>query len=270
LAPYLLCFGEMGYAVICSRVHTLLNPAQCRILAEVLGESPETALVVHALMCGACRAYILGTLDRLQSAVIEIDGLPAEPHGFGSDAKLLWQLLKHVDGWDCVLVASEVAHELGSLIQTETGRSVRYYGDIGHVLATPVVFFSHPAVRPLNVRDLRLLESAPDELKGEGFQDQRALLSEGIVAGAVVDGRLVSRAHAYSQTGRYAEQSVHTLEGWRGRGFATAAASIVAQRVQREGRIPVWSAGEDNWASLRIAQKLGFRQTFRRCFVIRL
>jgi GNAT superfamily N-acetyltransferase len=202
--------------------------------------------------------------------VIEIDGLLAEPHGLGADAHLLWQLLKHIDGWECVLAAPKVARELGSLIQAETGRSVRYYGDIGYVLTTPVAFFSHPWVRQLDVRDSELLESAPDELKGEGWADQHTLLAKNIVAGAIVDGRLVSRAYACSETRRYAELSVHTLQGWRGHGLATAAASVVAQRVQSHGRVPVWSAGEDNWASLRIAQKLGFRQTFRRCFVIRL
>jgi hypothetical protein len=202
--------------------------------------------------------------------VIEIDGLLAEPHGLGADAHLLWQLLKHIEGWDCVLVAPKVARELGSLIQAETGRPVRYYDDIGHVLSAPVVFFSHPWVRRLDVRDSALLESAPDELRGEGWADQHTLLSENIVAGAIVDGRLVSRAHATSEIGCYAELSVHTLQGWRGHGLATAAASVVAQRVQSQVRIPVWSAGEDNWASLRIAQKLGFEQTFRRCFLIRL
>jgi hypothetical protein len=256
--------------VICSKIHTLLDASQCHILAEALGENPETALVVHALVRGACRAYLLGTPDCPHAAVIEIDGLLAEPHGLGADAHLLWQLLKQIDGWDCVLVASKVARELGSLIETETGRPVRTYGDVGSVLATPVVFFSHPWVRPLDVRDSELLESAPDELKGEGWADPQTLLSKNIVAGAIVDGRLVSRAFACSEIGRYAELSVHTLEGWRGRGLATAAASVVAHRVQNQGRIPVWSTGEDNWASLRIAQKLGFRQTFQRCFVIRL
>ncbi|MGI8859675.1 MAG: GNAT family N-acetyltransferase, partial [Rubrobacteraceae bacterium] len=53
-----------------------------------------------------------------------------------------------------------------------------------------------------------------------------------------------------------------TLEGWRGRGLATAAASLVVGRVQRSDRVPVWSAGEDNYASLQVARKLGFVERF--------
>jgi predicted GNAT family acetyltransferase len=61
---------------------------------------------------------------------------------------------------------------------------------------------------------------------------------------------------------------VYTEEAFRGRGFATAAASLVIQRVQEMGRIPVWSAGEHNIPSLAIAQKLGFVEVSRRRYVI--
>ena len=57
-------------------------------------------------------------------------------------------------------------------------------------------------------------------------------------------------------------------EGWRGRGFATAAACLVSQAVQAVGLTPVWSTGEDNYASQRIAEKLGFTQIVRRTYVI--
>ena len=47
-------------------------------------------------------------------------------------------------------------------------------------------------------------------------------------------------------------------------GLATASESIVARRIKDLGRIPVWSAGEDNEASLHIAAKLGFAEVSRR------
>ena len=56
-----------------------------------------------------------------------------------------------------------------------------------------------------------------------------------------------------------------TLEEWRGRGLATAAASLVAQAIQESGRAPMWSAG--NPASLRVAQKLGFVEVSRRVYI---
>lgn len=67
-------------------------------------------------------------------------------------------------------------------------------------------------------------------------------------------GEIVAIAHTSARTERHADIGVVTLREWRGCGFATAAASIVAKRVQEAGQIPVWSAGGDNIASLRIAQ----------------
>jgi RimJ/RimL family protein N-acetyltransferase len=38
--------------------------------------------------------------------------------------------------------------------------------------------------------------------------------------------------------------------------------------VQKARQIPVWSTGENNYASLRIAQKLGFTKVTERTYVI--
>ena len=85
----------------------------------------------------------------------------------------------------------------------------------------------------------------------------------------MVDGRIVGTAQTSAITARYADIGVSTDERWRERGFATAAASIVARRVQETGRTPVWSCGEDNMASLRVARKLGFEEVSRLTYVIR-
>ena len=66
----------------------------------------------------------------------------------------------------------------------------------------------------------------------------------------------------------HADIGVATLEGWCGRNFASAAAALVAQQVQATGRTPVWSTGEDNLASQRVAQKLGFAEVGRRTYAI--
>ena len=93
------------------------------------------------------------------------------------------------------------------------------------------------------------------------------MLAEGIVAGAVLSGGLVAIASTSAITDRHADIGVSTLEPWRGRGLATAAASAVACGLQETGRTPVWSAGEDNHASLRVAAKVGFRGTARRVYI---
>jgi predicted GNAT family acetyltransferase len=94
-------------------------------------------------------------------------------------------------------------------------------------------------------------------------------LEEGFVACAIVDDEIVAIAHTSARTDKYADIGVFTSEEWRRRGFVTAAASIVAKCIQDAGLTPTWSAGEDNFASLRVAQKLGFIEASRRTYVIK-
>ncbi|MDQ3655635.1 MAG: GNAT family N-acetyltransferase, partial [Chloroflexota bacterium] len=61
---------------------------------------------------------------------------------------------------------------------------------------------------------------------------------------------------------------VATLDRWRRQGLATAAAAQVAGAIQRDGRIPVWSCGGHNAASLAIAARLGFREVARRTYLV--
>ena len=145
---------------------------------------------------------------------------------------------------------------------------VRYYGDIYHVLRDPVARLHHEATRLLTPDDIELVEAAPAEVRGGGWSSTREMLEEGVVAGAVVKGNLVAIAYTSARSARHADVAVNTLERWRGRGFAAAAASLVARRVQEAGQIPVWSTGEANRASLRVAQKLGFVPIARRTYVI--
>ncbi len=122
--------------------------------------------------------------------------------------------------------------------------------------------FRPPEVRRLLTVDEPLMTKymgTPTWTGSEGF--------EPMAAGAVVDGRLVGLAHVSAITERHANIGVSTLEPWRGRGFATAAASIVARVVSETGRTPVWSAGEGNTASLRVAAKVGFEEVSRRTYV---
>ena len=254
--------------MIVSEKDAPLDAAACRLLARTLGESPSTALTTHGLLSGACRAYILGAAGAPRAALVEVAELPGEPQGFAADSDSLWELLKHVCGWDCVLVCTELARGLGERIAEERGRPVRYYGDVGYVLTKPATLFPHPAVRQLEVADLPLLQAAAEELRVGISGDVRELLSAGLIAAAVIDGRLVARAHALLPLGKYADIGVHTLAPWRGQGLATAAAGLVARRIQELGKTPIWSAGEGNVASLCVARKLGFEEAYRQLYVI--
>ena len=245
-----------------------LSPVELPTLARALGDSPETAIPVHRFMRGACSAYVVGQPTRFDAAVVVSHDNPGEPDGFGEDPEALWSILEPLEGWRVVDVSRSVAPKLGALIRASTGSRVAYYGDVYHTLTRPVVAHSHPDVRLLTVDDRALFDGVPDDLKPGIRGDVELVLREGFVAGAVVDNRVVSVAHSNAITARYADIGVFTHQDYRNRGYSTASAAIVARAIQESGRTPVWSCGEDNLASLRVAAKVGFNEVSRRTYVI--
>jgi GNAT superfamily N-acetyltransferase len=251
-----------------TRFGRLLEPEQYPALASALGDTPDTVQSVHMLHRGSCKAYVAGDPDTSEGAIVQAVDWPEEPTGFGSDPEVLWALLRLVEGWTCILVDSGCAPELAAIMEAEMGSQTRYLDDVTHVLAGPVRVFRDRAVRRLTSADLPLLEAAPLELRAGLWSSPRELLTEGIIASAVVSGEIVATALTTACTDRYADIGVYTQEPYRGRGYATAAASMVAQAAQEDGWTPIWGAGAHNAASLRIAQKLGFEKVSRRTYVI--
>ena len=247
---------------------TKLTSQECLALAEILGDTPITVIPASRLKQGMCDAYVAGTLPDITAALIFDAFCPEEPSGFGTDANALWQLLKATHGWSCINVGTACAEPLGALIEADTNTPVRYYGDVYHALLAPAHSYPNQAVRLLTLEDVERLAQAPAEVQGNGYKTHAAMLTDGIAAGAVVDGNLVAIAHTYAETDLHADIGVSTLEAWRKNGFATAAASLVAQEIQASGKVPAWSCGEDNRASLRVAQKVGFTEVSRRRYVI--
>ena len=247
---------------------TKLTSQECLALADLLGDTPMTVISTSRLKQGMCDAYIAGTLSDIDAALIFDAYCPEEPSGFGTDADAMWQLLKATDGWSCINVDAACAKPLGTLIETDTGTSVRYYGDVYHALLEPAHSYLNEIVRLLTLEDVERLARAPTEVQGNGYKTHEAMVTDGIAAGAVVDGNIVAIAHTYAETDLHADIGVSTIEAWRERGFATAAASLVAQEIQSKGKVPAWSCGADNTASLRVAQKLGFTEVARRVYVI--
>ena len=245
-----------------------LTPQECLTLADCLGDTPMTVISTSRLKQGMCDAYIAGRLPDVNAALVFDAFCPDEPCGFGTDAEALWQLLKKTDGWSCINVDNSCAASLGALIEADRGTAIRYYGDVCHALLEPVHCYSNAAVRLLTLGDTARLVQAPAEVQGNGYKTHEAMLTDGIAAGAVVDGNIVAIAHTYAETDLHADIGVSTVEPWRKKGIATAAASLVAQEIQAKGKVPAWSCGEDNLASLRVAQKLGFTEVGRRTYVI--
>ena len=113
--------------------------------------------------------------------------------------------------------------------------------------------FPRARARPTTtlVDDLRHL---PDDLERE----VRAYPSAVPVAAGLVDGVPVSFCFPTVVTERYWDVTIETCESYRRRGLAVAAFLRAVDEMRKSGREPVWGAEEDNVASLRLAEKLGF------------
>ncbi|MDP8908936.1 MAG: GNAT family N-acetyltransferase [Chloroflexota bacterium] len=246
----------------------LARPEDFAAVAAWIGDTPETTISVHHLRRRQCRVAIVGVLTGPRAVVVQSDDTLEEPVAFGTEAGAVWQALQLLSGWTCFNVAPAIATDLASLLQQDLGTPIRALDDVYHTLERPVASIVHEQVRLLTPNDLPLLAAAPLSLQGGGFGSPGAELAEGIVAGGFVDGKLVAIAHVYAFTPTYADIGVATREDQRRRGLATAAAALVAERVQAHGRIPVWSCGGANIASLRVAAKLGFREVSRRVYLL--
>ena len=235
---------------------------------------------VHRLRRGLARAWAWTSGDpgRPAAAVVQGTLLPGEPHVFGDDPAAIAALLREVPGWECVNAPLAVAEALAAIIERDTGRPC---------LRGPEIYFVQDApppedagdgdgdggavVRRLLPADLPLLEAATEPLamRGWRFGTAERLLAEGVAAGAVAGGELAAAAFTSALGERFAEVGVVTREDSRNRGLATAAAAIVCRALRERGLAPVWSTAEDNHASLRVAARLGFRETSRRVYLCR-
>ena len=107
-------------------------------LADRLDESAETMISLHLLRSDLCRVFAEGdqfVIQNLQD--------PAEPTAFGTDAGVIWRLLKHAEGWKCVTVPTPCAGPLGNIVSQDIDRAVRYYRDVYHTMTTPATHFQH-------------------------------------------------------------------------------------------------------------------------------
>lgn len=239
-----------------------------RRLAQHLPDGPQTVISRAHLLWGTARAYAVGLNEAgFETAVIEDPGCPGEPMLFGHNARQIAELMPQIPNWFCVNVTPDLADELEPLLAAQTGSALRRVEDVYHILTQPppAELLSHANVRLLNPDDLPLLQTAPPELRGH---DPEQLLRQTAVAGAIIQGKLVAIAQNYALTERFGDIGVFTLPAWRGRGLAAAAAAWVADWLLGNGRTPVWSCGESNQASLRVAEKVGFVENGRRVYLI--
>jgi RimJ/RimL family protein N-acetyltransferase len=86
-------------------------------------------------------------------------------------------------------------------------------------------------------------------------------IREGLSYGVYVDGELVAWDMSHFETDKVVMMGfLHTLEGHRGHGYATSAASAMVKAVLDKGKIPACHVFTDNEPSIRLTERLGFRR----------
>lgn len=246
-----------------------LTPEECLVLTEVIDDTPTTLDVLDCLKQGMCRAYVYGDLPHI-TAYLVIDTVYDDAFCFSTDVNALWHLLEAQPGLEGLIINVDPAdaETLGQRISAKTGKPVSYSVVIHQALIEPVRSFPNEVIRQLTSADQALLAKTPEGIWGNSYQIPQEILSTGPVAAAIVKDSIVSVAQTYAQTDFHGGLSVYTLEEWRGKGYATSAASLVAEQLQAMDKVPVWYCSEENGASLRTAEKLGFVEVSRRIDIV--
>ena len=90
------------------------------LVADALGDTPETAIPTHLLRRGLADAYIAGSLPRFDGAIVQSHSLPYEPWCFGTDPDVLWELLPRINVWGRRRMSPNVSADLaGPLISAD-------------------------------------------------------------------------------------------------------------------------------------------------------
>ena len=256
-------------ALTISSTHRLLSTMERRRLAEALGDSPETAIPVHLLRKGGGQVHMIGELPDSDAVIIEDYSVGPELMAYGRDVYGFAAILQGIYGWEAVNVPHEVGRPLAALIREEMRLASHLVDDVYHLVDGPIPVFPHSEVRLLTYEDIPLLEATPDDLRDNFDADLGAVMDEELIAGAVLPSAgVVAIAATYGFCEPYVDLAVSTLGTYRCRGYARAAASLVASETQKAGRIPIWSCAPTNTGSLQVAYRLGFREVSRRVNIV--
>jgi RimJ/RimL family protein N-acetyltransferase len=95
-------------------------------------------------------------------------------------------------------------------------------------------------------------------LPAELLQELESAGEHSLIAAAFVENQPVSFCYAGSLTESLWDVAIYTLEQHRRKGLAARCAAHMIQHMRAQGKQPVWQAVEENQASWRLAQKIGF------------
>ena len=126
-------------------------------------------------------------------------------------------------------------------------------------------------LRPLTAADEAALAGLSETIAwiSKTWDGPHGLAQSGRAWGAFVDGRLASVACTFFAGRHYEDLGVVCEPLFQGRGLTTACAAGLCRAILADRRYPTWTTSTDHRASIRVAQKLGFRPLrLDRLFVI--
>ena len=219
---------------------TPLSESEGVRLAERLPVVPWFVLTYGGLRHGSDRAFVKGPLEDPEAVVVQHRSSPSEPEYFGKDPGAAWSLLSRIPGWFCVNGPTEDMKRLVPVLARELRLPYRGSGTCSTRCRPPRVPHSHPSVRLLGIHDIPLLQRAVSETWAGGYRTYEEALTEGVSAGAIIDGQVVSIADSSAANGRYADIGVKTLEPYRRQGLSSAAVVLWWPGAAGPGLVPIW------------------------------
>lgn len=217
-------------------------------IAQRLPDIPRWVEARSLLLSGDCEVFGLDEASELSLAVREPSTGSVHVVGHPSRAAIedAVRAIMH-DG--CLIAVRELAPWLAQVLRGWTGTRA-----ILHLLREPARL---PAVTP----DVSFLDPDTIDRLPISTQLRRELhigAEDSAIAAAFVKLQPVSFCYAGSVTESLWDVSIDTLPEYRRRGYAGLCAAYMIRHMETLGKEPVWGAVEENPASWRLAQKIGF------------
>ncbi len=222
-----------------------------RALAERLPDEPRWIDVRGILLSGRCRVLPAG--DASSDYVVRSTDFPlAMVVGRPAAAWIELSIADRAPGLE--VLAQAESHDHVARILPE------WRPEPAHVHTLPRSWRPDDAAEPalgwIDSADRLEAAGLPEPLRGE----LTTALAWTPVAAWFEAGRPVAFCYPGVVTPIWWDVSVDTLEPFRGRGLAGRCFMHVARRMHARGKRPLWGALQSNTASLRAAEKLGFRR----------
>ena len=140
---------------------------------------------------------------------------------------------------------------------------LRVWDRVVYVLDRPRPRVPHAdaLIRRLQVADTELVAQLSPDLAwiAKTWGGPAGLAGSGYAWGAFVGSQLAAVACSFFVGNQFEDVGVVTEAAYRGQGLSWACADALCREVERRGRQASWSTSPDNSASIRVAEKLGFR-----------